>query len=342
MTRRTILLLLGAVFLGLVIGCCIQYRAGGKNQSCTKQLFAMDTVMSFTAYGRHSEQAVDAAMAEVQRLDALLSTGSASSEVSKINASGGGELSQDTSMLLKVALDIYDATGGLFDLTIYPLMELWGFPTKEYRVPGKEEIAEILPFVDGSNIQFDGQTVVLGEGQKIDFGGIAKGYASARTMEIYQEQGVDSGMVSLGGNIQVLNTKPDGSKWKIGIQDPDGRQGEILAVLEVDNKAVITSGGYERYFEEDGIRYIHILDPKTGYPADQDLVSVSIVSENGTLADALSTSLYIMGLDDAAAFWKNSSGDFDMVLITSDGRMYVTEGISGDLQTDREMTVLES
>lgn len=356
MGRRIILAILGILFLGLVLGCCLQYRSGQRKQPCTKQLFAMDTFMSFTAYGKNSEEAVNAAMAEVQRLDALLSTGNADSEVSQINASGGGSLSKDTRAILEEAMKIYELTDGLFDFTIYPLMELWGFPSGDYHVPAKEELLQVLPLVDASKVQYaqsaddksaddtgsyGKSSVLLGEGQKIDFGGIAKGYASARVMEIFREYGISSGMVSLGGNVHVLNRKPDHSKWKIGIQNPDSGQGEVLAVLSVENKAVITSGGYERYFEEDGERYIHILDPRTGYPAKQDLVSVTIVSENGTLADALSTSLYIMGLEEAIAYWRAQGEEFDMALITEDGKIYVTEGISKEFQTDGEVIVLQ-
>lgn len=340
MNRRTLLTILGIVFAGLVLGCCLQAYTGGQNKPCTKQLFAMDTFMSFTAYGKNSEQAVDAAMAEVRRLDALLSTGSPSSEVSRINESGGGELSGDTYALLKEAMKIYELTDGLFDFTIYPLMELWGFPTGDYHVPDKEELSQVLPLVDASKIQYDTASVILGEGQKIDFGGIAKGYASSRAMEIFQEYGITSGMVSLGGNVHVLNTKPDHSKWRIGIQEPDGAQGNVIAVLTAENKAVITSGGYERYFEENGNRYIHILDPRTGYPANQDLISVTVVSENGTLADALSTSLYLMGFDKAVAYWRRYGEDFDMVLITDEKGIYVTEGIRGDFETEGEATIL--
>lgn len=340
MERRKLATILGILLAGLMIGCFLCYRIGGQGQSCTKQLFAMDTIMGFTAYGKNSGQAVDAAMAEVQRLDALLSTGSASSEVFRINTSGGGRLTKDTSAILEKALEIYGRTDGLFDFTIYPLMELWGFPTGDYHVPAKEELSQALPLVDASKIQYDKTSVLLGDGQKIDLGGIAKGYASARVMDIFQEYGITSGMVSLGGNVHTLHAKPDGSKWKIGIQDPDGAQGEAIAALAVEDKAVVTSGGYERYFEEGGSRYIHILDPKTGYPANQDLASVTVVSEDGMLADALSTSLYIMGLDGATAYWNAYGGDFDMALITDGRGIYVTEGISNDFQADGEVTVL--
>ena len=324
----------------MIAGCILQYRNETVNKECTRQLFAMDTVMSFTAYGKNSEQAVDAAVKEVQRLDELLSTGNSDSEVSAINTKGSGTLSDDTKTILTEAMEIYRETGGLFDVTIYPLMQLWGFPTQEYHVPTESELQKALAKVDASQIVIEGDQVTLGTGQQMDLGGIAKGYTSARIMEIYREYGITSGMVSLGGNVQTLGTRPDGKDWNIGIQNPDGQQGSLLAALPVENKAVITSGGYERYFEEDGNTYIHILNPKTGYPADSGLVSVSIISENGMLADALSTSLYLMGEEKAAEYWRTHADAFDMILEDTDGTLYVTEGLSQEIQTDNTMIVL--
>lgn len=324
----------------MIAGCILQYRNETVNKECTRQLFAMDTVMSFTAYGKNSEQAVDAAVKEVQRLDELLSTGNPDSEVSAINTKGSGTLSDDTKTILTEAMEIYRETDGLFDVTIYPLMQLWGFPTQEYHVPTESELQKALTKVDASQIVIEGDQVTLGTGQQMDLGGIAKGYTSARIMEIYREYGITSGMVSLGGNVQTLGTRPDGKDWNIGIQNPDGQQGSLLAALPVENKAVITSGGYERYFEEDGNTYIHILNPKTGYPADSGLVSVSIISENGMLADALSTSLYLMGKEKAAEYWRTHADAFDMILEDKDGILYVTEGISQEIQTDNTMIVL--
>lgn len=337
MSRRILLSGLGVVFLGLVICCTLQYEKGNQSRYCSKELFAMDTMMSFTAYGKNCEEAVDAAMKEVQRLDALLSTGNASSEIYGLNETGTGTVSEDTAVLFQRGMDIYGTTGGLFDFTIYPVMCLWGFPTKEYHVPSEEELQEALALVDASKVSMEDGEVCLGEGQQVDFGGIAKGYASGRVMEIYKEYGIKSGMVSLGGNVQVLHQKPDGSSWKIGIQDPEGTQGEITGVLKAENCAVVTSGGYERYFEEDGNTYIHIIDPRTGRPVAKDLVSVTIISEDGTLADALSTSLYIMGLEDAISYWRTYGDDFEMVLISRKGEIYATEGICGRLSSEREI-----
>ncbi|MDO5702866.1 MAG: FAD:protein FMN transferase, partial [Lachnospiraceae bacterium] len=168
-----------------------------------------------------------------------------------------------------------------------------------------------------------------------DFGGIAKGFTSDRIMDVYREAGVSSGLVSLGGNVQALGTKTDGSRWKIGIQNPE-KDGTYLGIIEVEDRAVITSGGYERYFEEDGKTYHHILDASRGRPSDSGLKSVTIVSENGMLADALSTALFVMGADRAEKFYSEHGDAFEMVLLTEDGKLLVSEGLKGFFSTDLE------
>ena len=323
MNRKPLLILLSIIVAGLAAGCILKYSRQSHAREYSRQFFAMDTVMSFTAYGERGEEAVEAAVQEVERLDALLSTGIAESEVSRINASGEGDLSEDTEKILSEGLTIWKQTGGLFDVTIYPLMQLWGFPTGNYHVPTKEELKQTMSLVDSSKVILDGNHVTLGEKQKMDLGGIAKGYTSNRIMEIFQEYGVTSAMVSLGGNVQTLGKKPDGTDWQVGIQNPDNVQGDLLGAVAVQDQAVITSGGYERYFEENGQTYIHILDPRTGCPAESGLASVTIVSSNGMLADALSTSLYIMGLDEAEAYWRIYADEFDMILMTDDGTHFM-------------------
>ena len=152
-------------------------------------------------------------------------------------------------------------------------------------------------------------------------------------MKVFKDNGIKSGLVSLGGNVQALGAKPDGSKWKVAVQNPDSDE-SYIGVLEIAGKAVITSGGYERYFEKDGKTYHHIIDPVTGYPADSGLKSVTIISSDGTLADGLSTSLFIMGIDKAKEYWRANSDKFDVILLTNDNKQYVTEGIYSDYSTD--------
>lgn len=336
MGRRKAIALAGVLAFVLTGGCILwSLRA---NKTYTRTLFAMDTVMIFTARGPKAPAALDEAIAEVQRLDALLSAQAPDSEISRLNAQGRAPVSEDTAKLLETASEISVETGGLFDCTIYPLMELWGFPTKMYQVPSEEEIAALLPLVDSATIRVNDGEAELGGGQRIDLGGIAKGYASARVMEIFKAHGIGSAMVSLGGNVQTMGNRPEGGGWLIGVQDPQGGNG-FPAVVEAKDVAVVTSGGYQRYFERDGKRYIHILDPRTGIPAESDLLSATVVSPDGTLADALSTAAYVMGLEGAASYWRTHNG-FELILIAEDGSVYITEGLENAVETSGVRTIL--
>ncbi len=339
MRKKPLAALAAAALLCLLV-VTVWYLRRQNQPVCQRQLFAMDTVMTFTAYGPNGETAVAAAMAEVQRLDALWSTGNPSSEVSRLNAAGYGAVSADTERLLREAMAVYEKTGGLFDYTIYPLMELWGFSSGEPHVPAQADVEKTLALVDGSRLCLEDGQVVLGEGQRIDLGGIGKGFASARIMEVFRENGVEAGMVSLGGNVQTLGEKPDGEPWRIGIRDPAGAQNAYLGVLSTTDRAVVTSGGYERYFEENGQRYIHILDPRTGEPANSGLLSATVVSADGSLADGLSTALFIMGRENATAFWEDHREEFDMILIGEDRSVYITEGIYDSFRTEEKLEVL--
>ena len=313
------------------------------SQEASTELFAMDTYMSLKAYGENAQEAVDAAADEIKRLDEVLSTGDENSDVGQINANGGGSLTDDTSYLLERSMELYEKTDGLFDIAIYPVMEAWGFTTQNYRVPEDSELKELLKLTDASKIQYDEKNQKVSfdqDGMKIDFGGIAKGYTSARIMDIFREHGVESGLANLGGNVQVLGTKTDGSQWRVAIQSPSSEE-EYLGILTTQDKAVITSGGYERYFEQDGKTYHHIIEPRTGYPAENGLISVSIVSSDGTLADGLSTSLFIMGEEKAEAFWKEHSDEFDMILEAEDGTLSVSEGIADQFESEHKVNVIK-
>lgn len=308
-----------------------------------RDVFAMDTYMTVKAYGSNGDAAVDAAVDEINRLDALLSTGKKDSEIGQINANNGGQLSEDGAVLMERSLELYKSTNGAFDVAIYPVMKAWGFTDGNYQVPDADTLKATLELVDPSLIDYDKETSTVSfkkDGVQIDLGGIAKGYTSSRIMDIYKEKGVTSGLVNLGGNAQVFGTKPDGSLWRVAVQSPDSED-EYLGVLETKDKAIITSGGYERYFEKDGVTYHHIIDPSTGYPADNGLISVTIVSADGTLADGLSTSLFVMGKDKATNYWKAHSDEFDMILLTDDEKLYVSEGIKDSFTSDREFEIVE-
>ena len=297
-------------------------------QVSEQYVFAMDKEMYLTVYGDESDSAIAAAADEINRIDSLLSVGDKDSEIYKINNTGSAVISDETYSLIERAIEIGKDTKGALDITVYPLMDAWGFTTQNYRVPDESEIKSLLETMGTDKISYDKSTSTLtvADGTQIDLGAIAKGYTSSRLMEIFSQYDVDSAMVSLGGNVHVYGTKTDGSDWNVAIADPDDTS-SYLGAVKIADKCVITSGGYERYFEQDGVTYHHILDPSTGYPADSGLTSVTIVSDDGTLADGLSTALFVMGLEDASDYWRQHSDEFDFVIKTSDGKVYITSGI---------------
>lgn len=205
-------------------------------------------------------------------------------------------------------------------------------------VPTKAEIEALLPMVDSSKVIYDPETkkLTLPSGVQIDFGGIAKGYTSQAVMDIYQKHHLTGGLADLGGNIQVTGNKPDGSPWRVGIEDPADTSA-LLGILTLsEDSTVITSGGYERYLvDQDGKRYPHIIDPSTGYPVKNDLSSVSIICKDGALADGLSTSLCVMGKEKAISFWKAHSDQFEMVLFDTDQTITISEGLKDSFISDR-------
>jgi thiamine biosynthesis lipoprotein len=327
----------------ICIAVFIYLKYSGETKSTTQSIFAMDTYMEITAYGRNSENAVEAATAEIERLDALLSTGSDTSEVTMLNKNAGGTLSDDTRYLLKRSLEIYYSTDGAFDITVYPIMRAWGFTTGNFTVPDKDVLADLLKNVNSSNLTYNEETntLTIQNGAEIDFGGIAKGYTSNQVAEIMRKYGIKSAKINLGGNVQTLGNKTDGTKWRIAIRTPNDSLGvEYLGVVEISDKAVITSGGYERYFEQDGITYHHIIDTSTGYPATTGIISATIVSSDATMADALSTAVYCMGLDKATAYWQSHSDDFDMILYDTQKGLYITKGIENTFTSQLPTTVI--
>ncbi len=347
--KRTGLILSGLILSGMLLtGCGGGSSAGGgslslpgdlsgKDSSASearRDFFAMDTFMTLTVYGPDAEEACDAAVAEIDRLDRLFSTGNPESEVSQINASGSRVLSEDGRILVKRSLETWKNTDGAFDIAIYPIMEAWGFTGEDRHVPSPETLAELLPLCDAGKLQFDentGELKLPEKGMEIDLGGVVKGYASAGVIEILRSRGIESACLNLGGNVQVLGKKQNGNSWRIGIRDPE-KGDQFLGVLNLEDTAAITSGGYERFFEENGKTYHHIIDPKTGYPAENGLTSVTIVTPDGTLADMLSTSLYILGTERAIRYCEDHKGEFDAILYTEDRKMYATKGLRGILQ----------
>ncbi len=288
--------------------------------------FAMDTVMTVTLSEENNEL-LNAIEDYAIKTENLISTTIESSEVYNINLNSSGEISQTTKDILNHALNLSHKTDGVFDPSIYPILYSWGFTTDNYRVPTDEELSQLLPLVNYENILLSENSVTLSDGMQIDFGGIAKGYLADNITNMILDAGISSAILDLGGNVQCIGSKPDGLPWVVGIKNPI--EGDILASVKIQDKAVVTSGGYERYFTgDDGQIYWHIIDPATGKPAKNELISVSIIAESGVYADGLSTSLFVMGLDGAIDFWRQND-DFDTILVT-ENTVYVTEGIASD------------
>ena len=305
----------------LLAGC-----AAPQTQAAERTFFAMDTVMTLRLYEGGDEALLAGAEARVRELEGLLSVTSGDSEIYALNRDGAAELSSETGALLRGALALCARTEGALDLSTYPVLRTWGFTTGEYAVPDGETIAALLPLVDYTKVKLSGNAASLPDGMEIDLGSVAKGYTGAALAALLREGGVTSALLDLGGNIQAVGAKPDGSPWRVGIRNPAG-EGNI-GVVEVDNQAVITSGGYERYFEQDGVRYWHILDPKTGAPARSGLASVTVVGDDGLMCDGLSTALFVMGREKAVEHWRRHR-DFEAVLVSEDGSVTITAGLEG-------------
>jgi thiamine biosynthesis lipoprotein len=219
--------------------------------------------------------------------------------------------------------------GAALDITVAPIVNAWGICSDDPRIPSANEINDLLPFINYNDVLIDEEnsTVMLQrEGQKIDLGGIAKGYIGDLAIDIYKEYGITSAFINLGGNVVVLGNKPDGSSWKVGVQDPRGDTSDIIGYVEVCDQAVVTSGDYQRYFIEDGKRYCHIIDPTTGYPIDNDLMSVTVITSSSADADGLAKAI-VLGLDDGMAFIEAYDGA-EAIFITTDKEIYVTEGLN--------------
>ncbi len=315
---------LSVVLFGLT--ACAGPR-GGDRTAHSESFFAMDTYMTFTAYGENAESALRQAENRITELEGLWSVTDTGSEIYQVNHSGGQPVavSGETEELVSFALVMAENTGGALEPTIYPVLRAWGFTTDENRVPADHEIAERLANVGYDRVHVENGTITLETGTMLDLGAVGKGYAGDEAVQILRENGVSSALLDIGGNIQAVGAKPDGSYWRVGLKDPFS--GGVLGVIQVKDAAVVTSGSYERYFiGENGKRYGHIIDPATGNPVDNGLASVTVISGEGKLCDALSTALFVMGLERAEDYWRQNKG-FDMILVTEDGNLYVTEGI---------------
>lgn len=291
-------------------------------------LFAMNTYMTFTAYGENAQSALDESTELIETAESLWSVTDQASEIHQANHSGGQpvSVSEETAALISFALEMAKQTNGALDPTIYPVLMAWGFTTDSKQVPSQQQIDTLLEQVDYTKIQLEGTTLTVPEGMQWDLGAVGKGYTADLVAEVLRKHGITSALISLGGNIHAIGSKPDGSDWRIGIRAP--WESGNLGILKISDAAVVTSGGYENYFEDDaGNVYWHILNPATGYPADSGVQSMLIVGPEGKRCDALSTALFVMGPEEAEAYWRKNGG-FEMLMVTDEHEILLTEGIA--------------
>lgn len=337
MTRRILCALLCLAMMLPLAGC-------GETKESRSVLFAMDTTMTLVAYGKNREAGLAAAESVIRSMDTMLDPENPGSSVYAINHANGENVvvPGQVADMMTAARQVYDQSGGALDLTVYPLLKLWGFIDQKYYVPYDYEILDELSKVCFDQVILTSfpssgtYTVSMPSYGELSFGAVAKGCAADKAIESMRAAGVTSGIISLGGNVQTLGLKPDGTQWRVGIEDPNKPGSSYVGVLNVGETAVVTSGSYQRKFTDitTGNTYHHILKPQSGYPVSNNLISATIICKDGTMADCLSTAMFVLGEVQSLNYWrsygKTDGGGFDMVLITKDNRIICTKGLIED------------
>jgi FAD:protein FMN transferase len=309
---------------------------------------AMGTVMTHKAFGMYAEESLDAVRREIAWMEGRLSRFLPDSEISRVNGSAGikrEKVSPETYEVLSKAVEFSQYFPGCFDVTIAPLVALWSKSKGSSVLPDETDIKRILPLVNYEDLILDPVEMTSGlrnVGQSVDLGGIGKGFAADKILEVFRKFGISSAYSNLGGNVVTLGTKPDGSPWQVGIQHPR-QENKLIGSVSIVNQTVVTSGDYQRYFTDSrGKRYHHLLNPMTGYPAESGLISVSIVTESSLAADAISTIVFVAGLVKGIEFLK-SLPETDAILVDSDLQVYVTQGLRDRFQADQDiaLTILD-
>ncbi len=319
------------IFLAVLSAGCQKQENSEEVPEITETTFAMDTMIQMRAYGEKAQEVINESFARINEIEDEMSAHLESSQIYKVNSNPEQtvRVDEDTYRVVEKAVEYAEMTEGRFDPSIGPLVDLWGIGTKDARVPSDEEIEEAKSLINYKWIELNDEnyTVKLTrERMALDLGAIAKGYAADEVRQIVVDSEIESAYVNLGGNVLVVGGKPDGSAWRVGIQDPRLERGNVMASIEVRDKTIVTSGNYERYFEEDGVLYHHILNPKTGRPARSGIISATIVTQDSFDADALSTSIFILGPDKGLELVEKTSG-VEAMIINDDLGVILSSGL---------------
>ena len=312
------------------------YKRRKDEYNYEKTFTALGTINTITAYGKKGKDAIEAAYNRVLEIEDRMSAFKDGSDVMKINQSSGIEpkkINADTFNLLSRSLEFSNSSKGAFDITIRPVTSLWGVGKKLNYIPEKEEIHDVLPLVNYRELLLDKENCTAylkRKGQAIDLGGIAKGYAADEVKRILLQYRIKDALINLGGNIVVLGNNPEGQPWCIGIQNPFAATGQYIGTVKTTNRTIVTSGSNEQFFIKDGVRYHHIIDPRTGYPVKNGLLSVTVICESSTNADALTTALFVSDMADAIPLLKSINAEGIFVMENQD--IFVTEGLQGNFE----------
>ena len=317
----------------LSVAVALSLSGCGEGRMVQKQISAMDTVMTLTAYGKNGEAGVNAAASTISAMDAMLNPELPTSTTYAINHANGANVvvSAQVAKMLSTAKTVYEHGEGSLDLSLYPAIKLWGFVNARYYVPTYEELSAVLKkkafdqMILTSYPATGSYSVSFPAGTEISFASVAKGCAAENAVSAMRQAGVESGIVSLGGNVQTLGLKPDGNNWTVAIQDPN-RTDSWVGTVSVGETAVVTSGSYQRFFVSDSNTYHHILNPLNASPVSNNLLSVTIICEDGTMADALSTAMFVLGEGRALNYWR-AYGGFEMILINKSNQIVCTKGL---------------
>lgn len=326
-------LVLITLLLPIVFSAC--------SKSNAEYFESMDTFMKVQCYGKNSKQANDLAQKRIQELETLISVTKPESDIYKINNATEYPVtvSPETINVIKEELKVAKMSDGALNPVLYPITKAWGFTTKQYRVPSDEEIEELKKLTDYNNVKISGNKITVNPGMMFDLGAVGKGFAGDEAIKILKENGISSAILDLGGNVQTIGSKPDGSAWQVGIQNPWGTG--AVASVSIKDSAVITSGGYVRYFVgDDGKKYIHIMDGSTGRPVENDIISSTIVAKTGTYGDALSTATFVLGKEKSCAMWKKYK-NFEMILLLNDHSICYTKGLEGKIELTEQFEKIE-
>lgn len=334
------------VFIIAALMAIIVYYGYGGQKFADTQTFQMGTFVDQKVYGRKCRQAINDVSARIAEIEQLMTINAPSGEINILNeyaGMSGAKLSPETMQVIEKSIIFSELSDGAFDITVAPLVKAWGISSENPTVPEESNVHNLLKLVNYKDIDISRQecSVMLKRpGQMVDLGGIAKGYAGDETARIYKSHGISSGFINIGGNIVALGNKPDGTPWKVAVKNPRPINEPYIGTIDVNDTAVATSGDYERFFEHEGKRYHHIIDPKTGYPADSGLISVTVVAQNSIDADALSTALFILGLDKGMRLIRSMPG-IEAIFVTKDKKIHVTQGLKQNFIFNTEVKDFE-